>query len=639
MWRRSDSSPRAVLLVVAERGGERGCSWRVCFSLALVSVAALFLPSSTAARRAVSVLQALRGGPQTVREGTQCHGHSRPEVGPVNDLGGACVVGVWEPGRAAFRGLPFAAPPVGPRRWMPAEPYVPQQADDSEDVWEASTNSPACFQDGAASDSSASESEDCLYLNVFVPQESFHGDHLESGGEHASNRTLLPVLFWIHGGMNFIGSASSYGPIENLVPAGPFVLIVPQYRLNVFGFLALHELAARDPRGVSGNFGITDLQLALLWVQANVATFGGDANRVTIMGQSSGGTNVLALLAGKANRGLFHRAISLSGSPNITMDRATKEALDRVIVDNSPCAGMKDELLRWCLYNLPAETVYSAMPESYGAFSELYDYPVDQLGLGVRTNSRGERTGVSPLLYVDGVTVSSPLEDALLSGLNDVPLLLQSMQTEMACFPLEDLDNADEDDLNDFFSEKFSPAFGEGMADQVYAQYANLSRDFSYEYAAYAVDSDTASGCGLQALAAAAAKGFRSPVYWGTVQASASGVVDTQRLAFHGWDVQAAIQAWDGNPTLGVDGKTPIYSNYPPSASDITFGAKVLSYLAEMAVDGALSGTDWARVEPDKAPVGSVVGASVTKPLPGFKLSLCDFWRAKGIGKQWWWIN
>ena len=88
-----------------------------------------------------------------------------------------------------------------------------------------------------------------------------------------------------------------------------------QYRLGVFGFLALPELRAADPRGTSGNYGITDLLAALRWVRREISAFGGDAGRVTVLGQSSGGTNVLALLAAPAARGLFHRAIALSGSP------------------------------------------------------------------------------------------------------------------------------------------------------------------------------------------------------------------------------------------------------------------------------------------------------------------------------------
>ena len=107
--------------------------------------------------------------------------------------------------------------------------------------------------------------------------------------------------------------------------------VAPSYRLGALGYLALPELAAGDPRGTAGNYGLTDLQAALQWVKANAAAFGCDGQRVTLYGQSSGGTNILALLANQGTQELATAAVSLSGSPNISALPAQTEALHRPV--------------------------------------------------------------------------------------------------------------------------------------------------------------------------------------------------------------------------------------------------------------------------------------------------------------------
>jgi para-nitrobenzyl esterase len=144
---------------------------------------------------------------------------------------------------------------------------------------------------GSGDEKAGGMSEDCLSLNVFVPASHFNA----AAPDHSP---ALPVLVWIHGGANVGGSKTSYGPVENL-PASTqgHILVAVNYRLGVFGYLALPALSAADPRGTSGNYGITDQQEALRWVAAHIGAFGGDGGRVTIMGQSSGGTNVYAHLS------------------------------------------------------------------------------------------------------------------------------------------------------------------------------------------------------------------------------------------------------------------------------------------------------------------------------------------------------
>merc|ERR1712232_922564 len=203
------------------------------------------------------------------------------------------------------------------------------------------------------------------------------------------------------------------------------------YRLNIFGYLALPELSAVDPRGVSGNYGITDQQLTLRWVQQNIRAFGGNPRQVTIFGHSSGGSNVLAHLASASSKGLFHSAIVISGSANLSMSREAKEAQDqKLILPDISCPD--NTSLLSCLHNMSASELFLAMPESYATWAPLFDYPTRHRGIG---------TVVSALLYVDGVTITHSLQEALRAGLNDVPTLLQGSQAEMDCVPVPQLAN------------------------------------------------------------------------------------------------------------------------------------------------------------------------------------------------------
>lgn len=131
------------------------------------------------------------------------------------------------------------------------------------------------------------------------------------------------------------------------------------YRLNVFGWLALRSL--QQPDGSAGNYGMRDQQLALRWVAANVLAFGGDPGRVTVAGQSSGGTSIFALLSSPLSRGLFHGAISLSGSINITMDTERAFSQNQIIADLLACSG---DSTAACLRNASVEQLVQAQRES-----------------------------------------------------------------------------------------------------------------------------------------------------------------------------------------------------------------------------------------------------------------------------------
>jgi para-nitrobenzyl esterase len=190
-----------------------------------------------------------------------------------------------------FKGVPFAAPPVGDLRWRAPKPAAAWSGVRAADRFSAS-----CMQRQAAS-STRETSEDCLYLNVYTAAKAT-GDR-------------RPVMVWIHGGALTGGAGSIYDG-EALAKKGVIVVTV-NYRLGVFGFLAHPSLTKESDRNASGNYGLLDQIAALEWVRDNIAAFGGDPKRVTIFGESAGSWSVNYLMATPLARGLFHRVIGESG--------------------------------------------------------------------------------------------------------------------------------------------------------------------------------------------------------------------------------------------------------------------------------------------------------------------------------------
>jgi len=345
------------------------------------------------------------------------------------------VRGTERRGALAFRGIPYAAPPVGPLRWrapVPPEPWA--------GVRDAFAPGPGAPQRGptlavlARIAGPANQDEACLTLDVFTP------------GADGARR---PVLVWIHGGAFVMGAGSAiayHG--AGLARRGDVVVVTLNYRLGALGFLALGDIAPSG--GFEANVGLRDQLAALRWVQQNVAAFGGDPANVTVFGESAGGMSVGALLGTPAARGLFARAIAQSGAAHNTTSREGAARVAHTFLDALGLTGADAGRLR----ELP---------------------PAALLDAQFRTNAKlGVTYGSLPFQSsVDGDLLPDHPLDAIAAGAAaDVPLLIGTNRDEWNLFLLADpkARAMDEEALR----RRYARSLGPERADHAHATYREL---------------------------------------------------------------------------------------------------------------------------------------------------------------------
>ncbi|SEF82263.1 para-nitrobenzyl esterase [Nonomuraea solani] len=235
----------------------------------------------------------------------------------------------------AFRGIPYARPPVGELRWRAPRPAEPWRG-----VRDATAPGSQCAQLPTPFGGTATYIEDCLYLNVTTPMRGHR----------------LPVMVWVHGGNNTSGDGALYAP-PDLAVDGNVVLVTVNYRLGVFGWLAYPAFETGD-RYQAGNYGLLDQQAALRWVRSNIAAFGGDPGNVTLFGESAGAADTCAHLASPTAAGLFHKALPQSYSCAApTREEAAAETAATAYAQTVGCDTAA------CLRGLPAKTLLEAYQE------------------------------------------------------------------------------------------------------------------------------------------------------------------------------------------------------------------------------------------------------------------------------------
>jgi carboxylesterase type B len=431
------------------------------------------------------------------------------------------VLGQSAGGVVSFQGIPFG---VVHRRFEHSEvaPCWPG-------TLEARALGPACFQSFAAQ----GMSEDCLNLNVYVP-------------ENASS--LLPVLFYVFGGGNTEGTNAQMGVPSVLARELNAVVVVPNYRLGTLGYLVL------ESAGLTGNYGVGDVIAALRFVRPLLMSFGGDLNQITVMGQSSGGTNILALLASPSAKGLFSAALVLSGSPNITADvQSTSNLHAQYLLPLTGCPLQSDvQVTLSCLLRQTPENLTASSNALMGA-PPGFNPPSLPLGPG------GNQ--LIGLVIVDGIIVTMPVLDALAIPLIDVRLWVQSVQCEL------DPSDSQVDYLPNCasYEEWLAKYLGQtnfsgssGMAAEVAAAYCP---DSSVERAFESLLADMGVTCGNNLVAQVAQKSFRNRVVRSHLTGRPSHEYLDKNYAFHTWDY----------PILGAQ----YWGPFSPQDSDLSLSKTI----------------------------------------------------------------
>jgi para-nitrobenzyl esterase len=267
----------------------------------------------------------------------------------------------------AFKGIPFAAPPVGKLRWQPPQPAAKWKG-----IRPAADFGSHCIQSSSYPDMifhDPGPSEDCLTLNVWTPTNAKPGS--------------LPVMVWIYGGGFVAGGTSENRQDGQFLAARNVVVVSMNYRLGIFGFFALPELTAESPHHASGNYGLLDQTAALQWVKTNIAAFGGDPNNVTIFGESAGSNAVSAQMASPLAHGLFAKAIGESGGalygssglsfPSRESIEQRNAAFDQAVFGNATLADLRkltaDNILKG------ATTKTTPPPPRFGPVVDGYFLP------------------------------------------------------------------------------------------------------------------------------------------------------------------------------------------------------------------------------------------------------------------------
>lgn len=312
------------------------------------------------------------------------------------EIEGGRITGTVDDGVRVYKGVPFAAPPVGDLRWKPPQPVAPWDG-----VKSCAGFGPTCPQAPYSKDSIyyrelTNVDEDCLYLNVWT--------------DAANADERQPVMVWIHGGALTRGSGSIPAYNGASLAKKGVVVVTINYRLGPLGYLAHSALTEESAHNSSGNYGVLDQIAALEWVQKNIEAFGGDPNRVTIFGESAGSWSVNTLTATPLANNLFHRAIGQSGAFFGPMTHLSKARGDLVSAES-----MGESFMEACDV------------DSLEAFRAL---PADEIIDVFANNDRGR--GFSARPNVDGWVLPAEIRTIFAQGKhNDVPTIVGSNRDEM----------------------------------------------------------------------------------------------------------------------------------------------------------------------------------------------------------------
>jgi para-nitrobenzyl esterase len=481
--------------------------------------------------------------------------------------------GSSEAGVTSFKGIPFAAPPVGDLRWRPPQPAaqwsgVRQAAEFGADCMQArlgppqsrpsATPAPGAPPSRAASPERA-PSEDCLFLNVWSPAGATPG-------------AKLPVMFWIYGGGFVFGSSALPNTSGIQFAKHGVVLVAANYRVGRFGFFAFPSLSREHPDEIKGNYAYMDQIAALQWVKRNIAAFGGDPNNVTIFGFSAGGVSVHSLLASPLARGLFHKAIVESGGSRDSVLTARQMSKDGIDPN----------------YPVSAETIGINFARSMGiegtdqaALARLRSLTAEEVLRGSTAQPSVSVPSYETTPILDGKLVTETAETAYKANRQPrVPIMLGSNSGDTAGNRIK---ATTKEQLFARFGQWSSQAKAaydpDGSADLA-TLIANANNDFGQaEPARFAASAFAANG---------------SPVYLYRFSYVQTAMRERMAAAPHGGEISFVFG------TLGTGGFGP---PLPPMAQDLEVSRIAQSYWVNFAKTGNPNGASlptWPRYDPNK---------------------------------------
>jgi para-nitrobenzyl esterase len=359
------------------------------------------------------------------------------------------------PNEVAFLGVPYAAPPVGELRWKPPQPVVPWRGERKATEYGA-----ACPQLPARWLPFVGWNEDCLYLNVWTSR--------------TSKDARLPVIVYFHGGSNTAGY-SQVNPLGPALAGMDVVVVTANYRLGPLGFLAHPALTAESPHHSSGNYGLLDQLMALRWVHENILRFGGNPDRVTVMGQSAGAVDTCLLMASPLARGLFHGAIMESGDCQSVLNQDIRKPLTYNSISST--AQQTGERLAKDL----------GISDGPGTLRRLRGIPADEV---LRTWEQDRQVQFGAI--VDGWVIPEQPAKTFADGRQmRIPVLVGSNATEATVFGHEGPKTLDEfrrylkQDAGQFADEEFQLYSADSDSD-VAARYLQFQDDL-FAYGSYSM--------------------------------------------------------------------------------------------------------------------------------------------------------